>query len=101
MEQDEPFLTDKLNIHQLAASLGVSSKHLSQVINQNSDQSFYDFINGYRIEKSKTLLLDPQLRVSDVMYEVGFSAKSTFNSLFKRSTGMTPTQFRSQKGANS
>ncbi len=104
MEREEPFLDENLNILQLSEAMGVSSKHLSQVINQNADQNFYDFINGYRIEKAKTLLLDPgrtDLRVSEVMFEVGYTAKSTFNSLFKRFTGLTPTEFRRQKSPRS
>jgi AraC-like DNA-binding protein len=100
MKRDEPFLDERLNIHQLAETIGISSKHLSQVINQNSDQNFYDFINRYRIEKAKGLLASDRqdLRVSEVMFEVGYSAKSTFNALFKRYTGMTPSEYRSRKG---
>lgn len=97
MGNNEPYLDENLNIHQLAESLQTSAKHLSQVINQNSEQSFYDYINGFRIDKAKALLRDPQhaqMRVSQVMYEVGYSAKSTFNSLFKQTTGMTPTEYR-------
>lgn len=104
MTREEPFLDENLNIHQLAESMGITSKHLSQVINQNSGQNFYDFINGYRIEKAKALLLDPrrsELRVSEVMVEAGYTAKSTFNSLFKQSTGLTPTEFRRKKGPSS
>jgi len=102
MQRDEPFLDETLKVHQLAETIGISSKHLSQVINQNTGQNFYDFINRYRIEKAKTLLESDRedLRVSEVMFEVGYSAKSTFNSLFKRYTGMTPTEFRSRKGPN-
>lgn len=103
MENDEPFLDENLNIHQLAELMGISSKHLSQVINQNSDQNFYDFINRHRIEKAKVLLAAPDhegLNVSEVMNEVGYKAKSTFNSLFKRYTGMTPSEFRREKGPN-
>lgn len=102
MQRDEPFLDETLNIHQLAETIGISSKHMSQVINQNTGQNFYDFINRYRIENAKALLESDRedLRVSEVMFEVGYSAKSTFNNLFKRYTGTTPTEFRRQKGPN-
>ncbi|MCB1609172.1 MAG: helix-turn-helix domain-containing protein [Xanthomonadales bacterium] len=104
MDEHHPFLDENLTAQQLADGLGISSKHLSQIINQNSGQNFYDYINGFRIDLAARLLCDPaqaQQRISQIMYAVGYSAKSTFNSLFKQRTGMTPSGYRRRKGPKS
>jgi len=63
-------------------------------------QNFYDFINRYRILEAKQLLTnpkDPKITVLEVLYEVGFNSKSSFNTLFKKYTGLTPTEFRKKQ----
>jgi len=65
-------------------------------------RNFCDFINVYRIEESKRLLSDPvrgERSILDIAYEVGFNSKSTFNSAFKKYTGMKPSEFRSIRSA--
>jgi AraC-like DNA-binding protein len=97
MENDSPFLDPELTLSQLAARLGASTNHVSQVINTDFGQSFYDFVNRYRIEKAKALLSD-QARADDkilsIALESGFNSKSAFNASFKKHTGMTPKDFR-------
>lgn len=96
MEQQRSYLTYNLTIEQLSAETGISMRQLSQVINQLGNQNFYDFVNQYRLEHAKALLLDEQkaLRVNEVMYDSGFSSKSTFNEVFKKNTGLSPSAFR-------
>ena len=68
----------------------------SQVINDTLDKSFFDLINTYRIEAAKETFKknkDPKLTVLEVMYDVGFNSKSSFNTQFKKRTGLTPSEY--------
>ena len=83
---------------ELAATLKVSSNHLSQAINEQSSLNFYDFVNGYRIEAAKQQLTerDPKrYTILGLALDSGFNSKSAFYKGFKKHTGMTPTAFRS------
>ncbi|OJJ19328.1 hypothetical protein BKI52_21180 [marine bacterium AO1-C] len=97
MYNEQPYHTPDLSLQQLAESLKFSPRYVSQLLNQQLRQNFFEFVNTYRIEEAKELLADPNnrhLRINEVMYEVGFQSKSTFNQVFKKLTGVTPTQFR-------
>jgi len=97
MSQSEPFLNPELSLKQLAAELKTPERLLSGVINQYSNQNFYDFINNFRIEKAKKLLAEDTLKkstIQEIFYDSGFNSKSTFNLAFKKSTGITPTEFK-------
>jgi len=103
MEQERPFTDGELTIQKLAAKLSVPSHHLSQVINERLNQTFSDFINSYRIEEAKRRLLDPaskHLSILGIAEDVGFNSKSSFNSVFKKHTNMTPSEFRSSNNLN-
>ena len=108
MQKEKPYLEPELSLNQLAARLAIKPKILSQVINEKLGQNFFDFINTYRIEEAKRLLAehkDPKITVLEVLYEVGFNSKSSFNTLFKKNTGLTPSEFKKkykqQKGSDS
>jgi AraC-like DNA-binding protein len=65
-------------------------------------QTFSDFVNSYRVEAAKRKLLDPAFRhlsVLGIAEEVGFNSKSSFNSVFKKHTNMTPSRFRNRTTA--
>lgn len=97
LETERPFLNPQVSLTDLSDKLSINTKHLSQVINQSFDKSFFDFINSYRIHEAKKILRDTdddKLTVLEVMYEVGFNSKSSFNTAFKKETGQTPTEFR-------
>ena len=97
MLQSEPFLNPELSLKQLATELKTPERLLSGVINQYSNQNFYDFINNFRIEKAKKLLAEDTLKkstIQEIFYDSGFNSKSTFNLAFKKSTGITPTEFK-------
>jgi AraC-like DNA-binding protein len=97
MESREPYLDTSLSMHDLAGQLDMNVRDLSLLINHTLNQHFFDFVNRYRIEKAKELLRDPEnhrVTVLEVLYEVGFNSKSSFNTTFKKLTGMTPTQYR-------
>ena len=97
IRKEKPYLNPQVSLAQLSENLSVSSKHLSQVINQSFGKSFFDFINSYRIQEAQKIFKesnDAKLTVLEVMFEVGFNSKSSFNTAFKKETGQTPTQFR-------
>jgi len=97
MEQEKPFTDGELTIQKLADKLSIPAHHLSQTINERLGQTFSDFINSYRVEEAKRKLLDPaskHLSVLGIAEEVGFNSKSSFNSVFKKHTNTTPSEFR-------
>lgn len=104
MEKEQPFTDGDLTIQKLAERLSIPANHLSQTINERLGQTFSDFVNSYRVEAAKRKLLDPgsrHLSVLGIAEEVGFNSKSSFNSVFKKHTNMTPSEFRNQdNGAN-
>lgn len=97
MATKKPYLNPSLSIRNLADEMSLNSRDLSVLINQNLNQHFFDFVNGYRIDEAKKLLKDQAKKdftVLEILYEVGFNSKSSFNTAFKKHTGVTPTQFR-------
>jgi len=96
MEQKRLYLNPNLTLKELASELSIPVRHLSQVINEHFKLNFYDYINRNRIEEAKKKLSDPLCKktVLEILYEVGFSSKSSFNTAFKRFAGITPTRFK-------
>jgi len=97
MTREKPFLKLNINLEMLAAQLSMPERTLSRVINQHFKQNFVEFINRYRIEEAKKLLISDvnnQKSILTIMDESGFNSKSTFNSIFKQRVQMTPSQFR-------
>lgn len=97
METAKPYLNASLTIYQLARELSMSVQELSTLINHSLHQHFFDFVNEYRIKKATELLKDPEkqkLTILEILYEVGFNSKSSFNTVFKKFTGSTPTEYR-------
>lgn len=99
MAEKEPFLDSSLTIQDLSEQVKMPVKDLSTLINLYMDKHFFDFVNEYRIEKAMQILKDPsqkELTVLEILYQVGFNSKSSFNTSFKKYTGKTPTDFRKQ-----
>lgn len=94
MSTQKPYLDNSLTLQDLAQQTNSSERQLSFLINKVLGQHFYDYINSYRIEEACRLLLQNDLNIQQIMYEVGFNSKSSFNTAFKKNTGQTPSQFR-------
>jgi AraC-like DNA-binding protein len=97
MKEKEPYLDPSLTIQELANQFNVPVRDLSILINHHMNQHFFDFVNEYRIEKAMNILKDQsknQLTVLEILYEVGFNSKSSFNTSFKKHTNLTPTAYR-------
>jgi AraC-like DNA-binding protein len=97
MKDEKPFLDAELSLSTMAKAMGINRNQLSQLINTGIGENFYDFINKYRVEEVKRLMTDPQKQNYNLLgmaLEAGFKSKSTFNLIFKRFTGLTPTEYR-------
>jgi AraC-like DNA-binding protein len=104
MTSDKPFLSKDLTLQKLAELLKTSSHNLSEVINTRIHQSYYDFINQYRVEEFKSRLTDPEserYNLLSIAFDSGFQSKGTFNSIFKKFTGMTPSEFKATLNSSS
>jgi AraC-like DNA-binding protein len=97
MKETKPYLDAELTLSTLAKNLSMSRSQLSQLINDGMNENFYDFVNKYRVEEVKRLMTDPAAKnfnLLGIALEAGFKSKSTFNLIFKRFTGLTPTEYK-------
>ena len=94
VENEKPYLEFDISLQDLSDKLSISPRNLSHIINKKHERNFYDFINYYRLELVKQQLLESNNPIKEIMYDCGFSNKATFNSIFKKHIGLTPTQFR-------
>ena len=94
METEKPYRNPNLTISDLSKNIRITMCYLSLVINESFNQNFRDFINFYRIEESKSRLVQNDMNILNIAYEVGFNSKSAFNTAFKKFTGMTPKEYR-------
>jgi len=99
MKTEKPFLENTLSLPILAKKLAVSTHHLSQIINDNLKQNFFEMLASYRIQEAQQILNDPaqhHLKIEEIAEQVGYNSKSAFNAAFKKITGQTPSQYRKQ-----
>ena len=99
MKEEKFYLDSNLTLKQLADLLEISNHNLSQIINTRLNQNFFDYINQYRVEEVKHYLDDPQkknITLLSLGFDAGFNSKSSFNSIFKRYTGLTPSEYQKQ-----
>lgn len=93
--EDKLHLNPDLTLDLLAENISVHSKSVSQVINEAFKCNFFDFVNGYRINEAKQIILkNGNKTILEILYASGFNSKSAFNRAFKKHTGYTPTEFR-------
>lgn len=93
MRQEKPYLDPKLTLYGLADQLDISANQLSQVINQQEKVNFHDFVNKYRIEEFLCRARkNTNFSLLGNALDSGFNSKSSFNGVFKKHKGMTPTQ---------
>jgi AraC-like DNA-binding protein len=96
LEKDKVFLDATLNAKQLARKLSISQTNLSTVVNQAFNKNFRDLINHYRLEEFKTKLKQSNnlhLSILSLALESGFNSEASFYRIFKKQTGMSPTEF--------
>ena len=99
MLTDKIYLENDLSLPVLAGRLNATCNETSYLINEKYGENFYSFINRYRVEEAKLLLLSDEynkLNILGIAYQSGFNSKTTFNSAFKKHTGLSPTMFVKQ-----
>ena len=97
MTSENLYLDPDLSIGKLSKKMGVSSKRLSQVINQSENMNYSKFITNYRVSEAKKRLVANEynhLKISAIAYDSGFNSLSSFNSAFKSITSTTAVQYR-------
>lgn len=96
MNEEQLYLLPELTLSDLARRLGTNASIASAVINKVFGKNFNDFVNGYRVEAVKKMLLNNEaahLSLLGIAMDCGFHSKSTFNRAFKKATGMTPSEY--------
>jgi len=97
MTRDQPYRDPDLTLPELAGRLDTTPHKLSEVLNSELSQTFYDFVNSYRVEEVRDRLAKSDSRNLSILtlaMDAGFASKSTFNQVFKKQTGQTPSTYR-------
>ena len=97
MESSKPYLIPTLTLPELSKQMNVSPHHLSQILNEKLNNNFFEYINNFRVKEAKRLLKDPgsrHLTLAAIGFEAGFNSVSSFNSVFKKSTSFTPSEYQ-------
>ncbi len=97
MKEEKLYQNPNLNMTMLAQRVNLSSSYCSRIINQKEQKNFYEFVNFYRVEQVKVWLNDPKYShysILGIALEAGFKSKTTFNSVFKKMTGITPSAYK-------
>lgn len=88
--------TEDLRLGQVAKAVHTSTFYFCKMFKKVTGINFTDYLSRVRIEKAKNLLLNPNLRVSEIAFEVGFQSLTHFNRVFKKILGQSPTEYRGQ-----
>jgi len=97
METEKPYLNRDLSIQDLSEITGIPRHHITQVLNEKHGRNFFTFINEYRVSEVISRFKDPKnnnFTILAIAYDSGFNSKTTFNSIFKTITGITPSEYR-------
>ena len=100
LHTEKPYLKLKLTIDELAESLSVTPHDFSLFINESLGLNFFDLINSYRVDEFKIRIMDPRSKKLTLLgnaIDCGFNSKASFNRIFKKHTGLSPSQYLKQK----
>jgi AraC-like DNA-binding protein len=90
----EKHQTEPLSLGRVAQAANISRHYFCKMFKKATGINFIDYLSRVRVEKSKTLLLNPNSRISEAAFACGFQSMTNFNRAFKRIVGRSPTQFR-------
>ncbi len=100
MRKIRPYLDNQLKIDDLAQQVSLPPKLLSNLINNEFNVNFFEYINAYRLKEVTSYLINPEMdnqSIIELAFLAGYNSKSSFNRLFKLETGKTPSQFRKER----
>ena len=100
MNETRLFSDNNLTLVRVARRLGVPARQVSNAVNRCTGDNFSRYTNGFRIRHAQKLLRDTDLPVTEIMLEAGFVSKSSFNGEFRRTVGLTPSQYRAERPAS-
>jgi len=88
---------DPIDLDKVATAMHVSTFYFCKMFKKATGLTFTDYLSRVRVEKAKTLLLNPHLRISEIAYDVGFQSLTHFNRMFRKIVGQSPTMYRESK----
>jgi AraC-like DNA-binding protein len=100
MESKKPYRNSDLSLATLSSQTGIPQYQLSRIINGHLEQNFFDFINEYRVKEVCERLSQPdqhRYTILSLAMDAGFNSKSSFNTAFRKSTGLTPSEFKKKQ----
>ena len=101
MDEKQLYLQQGLKVSDIASALGINSRYVSDCVKAVKGCSLTQFVNEYRVEHAKRLLLEcPEMKISTVAVESGFTNDKAMTRYFKEQTGMTPTEWKTNKQNN-
>lgn len=97
-EQEKYYTNNIISLTDTAKTIGEASHHVSQVINEKLNKSFFDMLSEYRIGEAKRKLVEnSNLTIEEIAEQVGYNSKAAFNKAFKNYTGKTPSEFKKNR----
>lgn len=100
IHEDKLYLESNINLERFAEQISLKPRDVSAILKMHYQSNFFEFINRYRVEEAKRLLVAPEFKdetILEIIYKSGFNSPSAFHRFFKRMVGITPTEFR-QRG---
>jgi YesN/AraC family two-component response regulator len=99
MQSEKLFIHSNLSLQELSNILSIPSHHITQTLNEFVRQNFYDFVNSYRVNEFKKRVDKgdaENFSLLGIAFDCGFNSKSSFNRIFKNTTGLTPSEYRNK-----
>lgn len=99
MESEQPYMNGDFTIENMAHTLNIPKHYITQVLNERLNKNFYTFVNEFRVEEVKRRMADKKysnLTFLALAYDSGFNSKSSFNTIFKKYTGFTPSEYKTK-----
>ena len=99
LEYIENNLGKDISLNMISEKLNISSYYFSKLFNEETGEGFIEYLTRTRVEKAKDMLKDPSKSIKEVGSECGYSDPNYFSRIFKKATGMTPTEYKERAGS--